>query len=142
MHNAGQNISIGRKLPVIEKIITSRQIKMYAAASGDHNPVHLDEAFASKSSFGRIVAHGMLTLAFLSEMMTQAFGVNWLNTGNLKVKFRKPAYPGDRVSTSGEVVGDIKCGCGRRIHCQLALLDGESGQEIISGTAELTVPIG
>ncbi len=58
-------------LPVIEKIITREQIRQYSQVSGDFNPVHLDEEFAAQSSFGRVVAHGMMTLAFLSEMLTR-----------------------------------------------------------------------
>ena len=141
MDSVAGNISIGDKLPVVEKAITGLQIKKYAAVSGDHNPVHLDETFAAKSSFGRIVAHGMLTLAFLSEMMTKAFGVNWLENGQMKVKFRKPAYPGDRVRTGGEVVRTTKCGQLKTIYCQLILLDIDDGEEIISGAAEVTIPI-
>ena len=60
-------------LPAIEKTISHAQIRRYANASGDFNPVHLDEQFAANSSFGRIVAHGMMTLAFISEMMTAHF---------------------------------------------------------------------
>ena len=65
--------------------VTQEQINRYAEASGDFNPIHLDAQFAAASSFGRIVAHGMLVLAFLSEMMTTAFGSAWLESGKLKV---------------------------------------------------------
>ena len=62
----------GQELPRVEKLVSQEQIKRYAQASGDFNPVHLDEEFAAAATFGRIVAHGMLILAFLSEMMTMA----------------------------------------------------------------------
>ena len=72
---------------------------------------------------------------------TEAFGINWLENGQMKVKFRKPAYPGDRVRTGGEVVRAIKCGRLKTIYCQLILVGIDDGQEIISGTAEVTIPI-
>jgi len=134
--------SHSRELPAIEKTITGAQVRRYAEASGDFNPVHLDEEFAAKSSFGRIVAHGMLTLAFLSEMMTQAYGGSWLDSGSLKVRFRRPAYPGDRVRTQGQVTEEVERDGVRRVRCAVALLNSEDGEEIISGTAEVRVPIG
>ena len=92
---------VPQELPIIEKVVTQDQVNRYAHASGDQNPIHLDPQFAASSSFGRIVAHGMLVLAFLSEMMTHAFGRRWLEGGSLKVRFKAPVYPGDRVTTFG-----------------------------------------
>ena len=83
-------------LPELARSVTQDQINRYAKVSGDHNPVHLDAEFASHSTFGRIVAHGMLVLAFISEMLTKEFGKNWLDSGRLKVRFRSPVYPGDQ----------------------------------------------
>ena len=55
---------VNSDLPALRKTISLEQIRRYSQASGDFNPVHLDEDFAASSSFGRIVAHGMMTLAF------------------------------------------------------------------------------
>ena len=81
--------------------ITQAQLAKYANASGDHNPLHLDEAFAGATPYGRTIAHGMLVLAFVSESMTKAFGRAWLCEGKLKARFRAPVFPGDTVITSG-----------------------------------------
>ena len=114
-------------------------IKTYAEASGDHNPLHQDQVFAASTHFGRIVAHGMLVLAYVSEMMTQAFGRHWLETGGLKTRFRAPVYPGDRVATFGEIVklveenGDVHLTCS--IGCR-----NEDGDEVINGEAWVTMP--
>ena len=80
----------GQALPELRKSVTQDQINGYARVSGDGNLIHLDPEFAAKSSFGRTVAHGMLVLAFLSEMLTQAFGRSWLDSGRLRVRFRAP----------------------------------------------------
>jgi len=90
-------------LPILEKVITQEQLARYASVSGDHNPLHLDAEFASTTQFRGIIAHGMLTLAFISEMLTLAVGQGWLESGKLKVRFKAPAYLGDRVRTWGEV---------------------------------------
>jgi len=81
--------------------VTQAQLAKYADASGDHNPLHLDEAFANATPYGRTIAHGMLVLAFVSESMTKTFGRAWLCEGKLKARFRAPVFPGDTVTTLG-----------------------------------------
>ena len=51
--------------------VTESQIARYADAAGDHNPLHLDAEFAASTPYGRPIAHGMLVLAFVSEMLTR-----------------------------------------------------------------------
>jgi 3-hydroxybutyryl-CoA dehydratase len=113
----------------------------YAAVSGDSNAVHVDPEFAAGSSFGRIVAHGMLTLAFVSDMLAQAFGRSWMENGRLKVRFRAPVYPGDDVTTFGQVTGVTDEDAGRRIRCMVGCrkLDG---QEVVAGEASVVLQHG
>ena len=124
------------QLPQLRKVITQDQINLYAEASGDFNPTHLDLDFAASSSFGRIVAHGMLVLAFLSEMMTTAFGSVWLESGQLKVRFRGPAYPGDEVTTFGNISKTLDFEEGQRtvfiIGCH-----NQQGENLITGEASV-----
>ena len=127
-------MEIGQQLPKIEKLVTQIQIEKYAQASGDFNPVHLNQDFAATTSFGKTIAHGMLILAFLSEMITQAFKEDWLNSGRLKIRFKAPVYPGDRVTTYGTIkeiqqVGDVSyaaCAVGCR---------NQKGEDVIVGEA-------
>ena len=130
----------GDMLPIVEKLITQEQLARYAAVSGDHNPLHLDPEFASATHFGGIIAHGMLTLAFISEMLTMAFGRSWLESGRLKVRLKAPAYPGDRVRTWGEVVKSEADSEHRSIECSVGL-SNSLGAELISGVALITESI-
>lgn len=93
----------GRELPSLSKPLTQATIDGYARASGDFNPIHVDPAFAATTPFGGTIAHGMLLLAYLSEMMTAAFGRAWLAGGRLKVRFKGVARPGDRLTVRGRV---------------------------------------
>jgi 3-hydroxybutyryl-CoA dehydratase len=101
-------------------------------ASGDHNPLHTDQAFASGTQFGGTVAHGMLILAYVSEALTTAFGDKWLRSGRLKARFRGPARPGDTVSVSGSVVkvdgSVVTCRVEARNH---------AGETLVSADAEV-----
>ena len=97
------DINQGDSLPSVVKQITQKDINLYAEASGDFNPIHVDESFAAQTPLGGTIAHGMLILAYISEMMTTAFGQSWLSGGKLSVRFKAPARPGDTITTSGKI---------------------------------------
>lgn len=88
--------------PVI-RTLTQAQLNAYADASGDHNPIHIDEQFARTTPFGGTIAHGMLVLALIGEMMYAAFGDAWSRSGKLKVRFKAPTRPGDTVTASAQL---------------------------------------
>ena len=89
----------------VTRELSQEQLHAYAGASGDHNPIHVDPAFAATTPFGGTIAHGMLVLAMIGEMMHDALGDDWLAAGALKVRFKAPARPGDRVTASAEATG-------------------------------------
>jgi 3-hydroxybutyryl-CoA dehydratase len=97
------DIQQGKALNPVVKHITQEKIKLYAEASGDFNPIHIDESFAAKTPLGGTIAHGMLSLAYVSEMMTSAFGQSWLSGGKLRAKFKEPARPGDTLTINCKV---------------------------------------
>ena len=96
-------IMIGDKIPIVTKKITQEKIDIYAEASGDFNPIHIDEEFARQTPFKGTIAHGLLTLAYISEMMVQWSGKKWFTGGELKLTFLSPVRPGDTIVTGGEV---------------------------------------
>lgn len=83
--------------PVFERRLTQEKIAAYAGASGDHNPLHVDPEFAAGTRFGGTIAHGMLVLSYLSEMMALECGEEWMTAGQMKVRFRGAARPGETV---------------------------------------------
>jgi 3-hydroxybutyryl-CoA dehydratase len=92
-----------KALSPVVKHITQEKINLYAEASGDFNPIHVDESFAAKTPLGGTIAHGMLNLAYVSEMMTSAFGRSWLSGGKLRARFKEPARPGDTLTINGKI---------------------------------------
>ncbi len=125
-------------LAAISKEIKQENLNAYAKASGDDNPLHLDPEFAAKTQFGGIIAHGMLTLAFVSEMMAAAHGRDWLESGGLRVRFKGAAFVGDRVDVWGNLTKDD----GRTRSYSVGIINCASGQELIAGTAGLTIQQG
>jgi len=98
------DIQEGKTLGPVVREITQEKINLYAEASGDFNPIHVDESFAAKTPFGGTIAHGMLNLAYVSEMMTSIFGKNWVSGGKLRAKFKESARPGDTLTIAGKVL--------------------------------------
>ncbi len=129
----------GQELHGFRKTVSQEQINLYARASGDGNPIHLDPEFAAQGPFGCIVAHGMLTLGFVSELMTRSFGRHWAEGGGMKVRFRAPAYPGEELIIFGQVTGLAKVEGGRLAKCTVGCRKVD-GQEVVTGEASVTLP--
>ena len=127
------------ELPSIENIIDEDLIRQYAEMSGDFNLVHINREFAKTSVFKGIVAHGMMTLGFISNMLIVHFGFDWFSTGKLSVKFKLPARPGDHVRTYGRIMKDEANEIERQIECTVSLVNSRTNQELIEGTARLKI---
>jgi 3-hydroxybutyryl-CoA dehydratase len=125
-------MDVGAELTPVVKRITQEKINRYAVAGGDDNPLHTDPEFAARTMFGGTIAHGMLVLAYLSEMLTAAFGPAWLASGRLKVRFKAPARPGDSVSATGRVVRAE----GSRTVCEVECRN-QRDEVLVSGEAEV-----
>ena len=134
-------LKVGDMLPNISKCVQREQLVKYSEVSGDKNPIHLSDDFAKTTQFGGIIAHGMLTLAFVSELMTNAFGSDWLRSGCLKVRFKGAAYLGDRLLVSGEISQVESLGEITNLTCSVSVevCRNEQSVHILNGTAKLTV---
>jgi 3-hydroxybutyryl-CoA dehydratase len=133
----------GDAISSVGHLITQEGVSAYAEASGDFNPIHIDAEFASQSHFGRRVAHGMMIAASVSELMAGAFGLDWARSGRMKLRFRAPVYPGDRVETSGEVKKIEELDGGRRrITCTVVTVREPGDGEEVAITAQASVVTG
>lgn len=82
----------------VKKTVTDEMIKMFAEATGDKNPVHLDDEFAKNSIFGGRIAHGILSLGIVSAVL----GMEFPGAGTIylmqNAKFKRPVYVGEEVT--------------------------------------------
>jgi 3-hydroxybutyryl-CoA dehydratase len=82
----------------ITKTIEQTDIDAFAAVTGDHNPVHVDEEFAKATRFGRRIAHGMLTASLISSVLANKLpGEGSVYLGQT-LQFVAPVFPGDEVT--------------------------------------------
>jgi 3-hydroxybutyryl-CoA dehydratase len=106
--------------------------------SNDYNPIHVDANYAKQTPFGGTIAHGMLVLSYISEMMLTAFGSRWLSTGWLSIRFKSPALSGKKVKVKGKVRTVERMDNNIRVICDVACQD-EAGNPIITGEAGVTI---
>jgi len=126
----------GAELPSLAKTLSQEKIDRYARASGDFNPIHVDPAFAAQTPFGGTIAHGMLLLAYLSEMLTAAFGRAWLTGGRLKIRFKGAARSDETVTVGGHVQRVQEGHEGRRLWCDVECLNQRS-EVLVAGQVEV-----
>ncbi|MEP5567420.1 MAG: MaoC family dehydratase [Halioglobus sp.] len=97
------DISVGDKIPALElPPITRTTLALYAGASGDHNPAHIDIDFAKKAGMPDVFAHGMLSMAYLGRMLT-----NWQPQAKLRRfsnRFAAITHLQDVITCQGRVV--------------------------------------
>lgn len=86
-----------------DRTVTDELIRNFAEISGDHNPIHLDEEFAKQTRFGRRIAHGMLSGAFISAVLGYELSERKIVYLSQSLRFRSPVFIGDTVTTTATV---------------------------------------
>ncbi|WP_027469375.1 MaoC family dehydratase [Deefgea rivuli] len=86
------------------KTVTETDVVLFAGLTGDNNPMHIDEEFASQTRFGGRIIHGMLTASFLSSVIGMKMpGPGCIYMGQ-NLKFLKPVHIGDTVTARATVI--------------------------------------
>jgi 3-hydroxybutyryl-CoA dehydratase len=78
-------------------------VRAFAEVSGDHNPLHLDDEYAASTRFGKRIAHGMLTGAFISAVLGYEFHERRIVYLSQTMRFVAPVFIGDTVTTTATV---------------------------------------
>ncbi len=130
-------IEVGQALPSLTKRVTVDQIQAYAEASGDRNPIHLDEAFARSVGLPGVIAHGMLTMAFANQMLTDWLGGR-SRLKRLEGRFGGIVRPGDHVTCAGSVAK--KDETSRRVVINLVVTNQRDEKVLTKGVAEAEFP--
>ena len=120
----------------LKKIVTDRDIEMFAEVSTDHNPVHLNEDYANETIFGGRIAHGMLTAGLISAVIGEQLPGHGTVYLGQTLKFLRPVRPGDQVTTQVEVI-NIDLGRGQVRLNTYCLVDGK---KVLEGEATVLAP--
>ena len=137
--NELNNIRIGDEIPSLTlKPISRSMLALYASASGDHNPIHIDIDFAKKNGLSDIIAHGMLVMSFLAQAITNIFPQNSIK--KFDAKFIAVTNINDILTCEGRIIDIEFKDSLKRLFLKLLVID-ESGEKKLSGSATIELII-
>ena len=129
-------VQVGDALPALDlPPINRTTLALFAGASGDHNPIHIDTDFARKAGMPDVFAHGMLGMAWLGRLLT-----NWAPQSRLRrfdVRFQGITHLANAISCSGCVVEKRDADRSVRVEVQSS---NQHGQTKITGDAWISLP--
>ncbi|ABF87604.1 MaoC domain protein [Myxococcus xanthus DK 1622] len=128
-------IRVGDELPALAKAPVDRvQLSRYAGASGDFNPVHVDELYAKSVGMPSVYAPGMLVMGMLGQLIS-----DWARGGQMRrynVRFIKMVWPGDTVVCKGRV--SDRHGSGGRYFVEIDLwAENQKGELLMKGSSQI-----
>ncbi len=132
MASATATITIGQALPDLVKEIPQRNIDAYSGVRP--RSIHSDEAWARQKGFRAPLAQGMMSTAYVSEMMTQLLGAGFIKGGTMSMTFIKPVYAGDRLTVHGVVREMRPENGGARVVVEV-WSENQNGEKTAVGTA-------
>ena len=119
------------EIPALEKEVT---LAMCKAFSGPAVNYHNDVEAAKKLGFPDIVVQGMMTLCFLSQMMTERFGAGWYVGGRMNVALVNVVWQSDRLACRGRIVERTAEGSAQRARAEV-WCEKADGTKVVVGTA-------
>jgi len=131
------DITLGTEIPALELAPISRAtLALFAGASGDHNPIHIDIDFAKKAGMPDVFSHGMLSMAYLGRMLT-----NWQPQSQLRKfsnRFATITQLQDVITCSGKVVEMLERDGETLARCEIQAVKA-TGEQTLVGEALVAV---
>jgi acyl dehydratase len=130
-----EQIEVGDEIPLLEKHPNTRQLVMWAGASGDYNPIHYDKEFALARGLPGVVVQGQLSTAFICQMLSDWYGKEGV-LKKLNVSYKGLNFPRDTLICHGIVKEKLEGG--------LVVLDvrveNQRGEKTVAGIAVVKLP--
>jgi len=121
---------------IYEQKIDDQQVRAFAEVSGDRNPIHLDEAVAAKSKFGRRIAHGAILFGIVSKVL----GMDMPGMGTVYLgqtcNFKLPVFIGDTVKLEAKIIELLP----KSIARISTVITKQTGEVVMDGVAEVKLP--
>lgn len=142
-------LSVGSEIRGPVRVMTAERIEWYdsamlSAAKGELTQVtvniHTDEDYARSEGLPAIIADGMISTNWCSEMMIQHFGLHYIERGELRTRFIKPTFLGVTVSVRGRVTATESQPNGATVYKLDVWCEDETGLKLTVGDAKVEVP--
>ncbi|MGH8787804.1 MAG: MaoC family dehydratase [Cupriavidus necator] len=131
------DVKVGDKLPALTlPAINRTTLALYAGASGDHNPIHIDIDFARKSRMPDVFAHGMLSAAYLGRLLT-----GWVPQTALRgvaIRFTGITHLGNQPTCTGEIVEKLEADGEKRVKIAIRSTN-QYGEDKLLGEATVAL---
>ena len=132
------DITVGDELPLLVKgPIQQIQLTRYAGASGDFNPIHQDDEFARAAGMGGVFAHGMLSMGFVGQVVTDWAGPAAVR--KLSVRFAGLVRLKDTITCRGRVL-DKSSKNDRHLVDLEVWAENQKGERVVTGKATVALP--
>lgn len=98
-------IVVGESSTLHKRVVTAEDVLQFAAVSGDYEKIHVDEAYAKTTPYGRCIAHGLLLLGHMGAGLLdeERVGLN-VSYGYDRIRFIRPIFVGDAITTVSRVI--------------------------------------
>lgn len=123
-------VNVGDDIPPLSVELNQMMLWIYAGASGDFNPIHVDKEFGEKVGLGGTIAHGLSSMARMGRCVTDWIGDPG-ELKRLKVRFSAPAKPGDTVTFKGRVT-EKKEEDGKKLVVLEVTAENQDGAQILT----------
>ena len=124
------NIKVGDKLPeLVIGPISRNSLTIYADASGDHNPIHIDQGLARQVGLPDVIAHGMLVMSYLGQVLTN--NIDQSSVKEYEVKFSSMTNIGDVLTCNGTITHMDQTEMGKLLKIELKVLDQDNDEKLI-----------
>ena len=97
-----EDIALESEIPALTKQPTTRQLVMYAGASGDYNPIHYDKDYAQSKGLSGVIVHGQLVAGFLGQLITDWIGEQGV-LRKLTCSYKGMNFPGETITCQGKI---------------------------------------
>ena len=124
--------AVGHAMPVLVKEISQRRIDAYSGVRP--RSIHSDEAWARAKGFRTTLAQGMMSTAYVSQMMIGLLGAGFVRGGTLSMAFIAPVHAGDRLTVHGVIREKRPEGTGTRLVVEV-WCENQLGEKTAVGTA-------
>ncbi len=133
-----EDVAVGGEITTLTKQPTTRQLVMWAGASGDFNPIHYDKDLALSRGLPGVVVHGQLAGCFLGQMLTDWIGDKG-SLRKLSLSYKGMNFPGEALTCKGTVTKKYTEDGQHFVRCNI-WAENPRGEKTISGTATITLP--
>ena len=132
------DVKVGDELsPLVKGPIKQIQLTRYAGAAGDFNPIHQDDEFAKAAGMGGVFAHGMLSMGFVAQAVT-----DWAGAGTVRkigVRFTALVRLKDTVTCKGRVLAKSSKDDVHTVEVEI-WAETQKGDKVVTGKATVALP--